>query len=282
MKFEEINGTTCIILEENDNVFLKTNASDKKIKVSCNDKKINISGSSSIIGSIQGEGMLEKIYLPPVISSEEIIRKCDRWIEMYKEIHDKFKELVLSQEYIDERVAMVLSFGKSYLFNCDDCFYTIDLDLQQYGNNIKEGVTISVDDSNIYAYLIANVLDYYLSNNYLNKKVDFLTWNWGLTSDVVVPRGGQIPICSSLNILGETTYYSQIVTAIIGNHNLGESSEQLIFNLRNKISNQPLSEKIESSIKHTEQQYELIFPNSSKDGKGHVLRKNMKPKNNNK
>ena len=43
--------------------------------------------------------MLERVYIPPVVSSEDIINKCDKWIEMFKKVHDVFKKLVLSEKY---------------------------------------------------------------------------------------------------------------------------------------------------------------------------------------
>lgn len=42
--------------------------------------------------------MLERVYIPPVVFSEDIINKCDKWKEMFKKVHDVFKKLVLSEK----------------------------------------------------------------------------------------------------------------------------------------------------------------------------------------
>ena len=44
----------------------------------------------------------------------------------------------------------------------------INLNLKRYGDIIQEGVTISIDEisSDIYTYIMANVISYYISKNY--------------------------------------------------------------------------------------------------------------------
>ena len=69
-----------------------------------------------------------------------------------------------------------------------------------------------------------------------------------------------------LGSLTESSEYSKIVTSILGNHNIGESSEQLIANLRNRISNQQIGDRMDSSINHSSNQCE------------HILQKTLSPK----
>ncbi len=64
---------------------------------------------------------------------------------------------------------------------------------------------------------------------------------------------------ASLGSLVESPEYGRIVSIIIGNHNIGESFEQLIANLRNRISNQQIGDRIDSSINHSSNQYEQIL-----------------------
>ena len=104
--------------------------------------------------------MLERVYIPPVVSSEDIINKCDKWIEMFKKVHDVFKKLVLSEKYRKQKIVMELSFTKFFTFTDSRKGNSINLDLKRYGDIIQEGVTISIDEinSDIYAYLMANVI----------------------------------------------------------------------------------------------------------------------------
>ncbi len=65
---------------------------------------------------------------------------------------------------------------------------SINLDLKFKSNTVEKGVTISICDDNeiVYEYLLANVLDYYISENFIIgqsydlKKSDSECWNWFL------------------------------------------------------------------------------------------------------
>ena len=98
MKFKKIDGVQYIILEEDDRVCITTpDELDKsQVEIKEKDKKLDISGNSSIVSSIQGDGMLEKVYIPPVVSAKKIIEKCDNWFDMFKKVHDTFKKIVVT------------------------------------------------------------------------------------------------------------------------------------------------------------------------------------------
>lgn len=191
MKFEERNGKEYIILDKNDHIYFTTkDAMDENceaIEVAMGDNGFCISGNSSLIEKISGEGMLSKVYLPPVLPAEEIVEKCDQWLEMYKKVHDKFKELVLTERYKKQHVTMALSFfnGKSLDGSKDTS--NISLNLQLLNDVIQEGVSISINEDNddIFQYLMVNVLDYYLAKNYSSSNVgcQSLDWNGILFSD---------------------------------------------------------------------------------------------------
>ncbi len=112
MKFKNINGIQHIILEENDKISITAEDShgDMTIDVECQNYGLNITGSSSLINKISGDGMIEKVFVPPVISSEEIVEKCDKWLEMFRKVHDKFRQLVLTDRYRKQNITMNLSF----------------------------------------------------------------------------------------------------------------------------------------------------------------------------
>lgn len=284
MKIEKIDGEQFIILEDNEKVCLTTAGKIGKnnITITENKDKINIFGDSTLVNSIRGEGMLEKVYIPPVISSDDIIRKCDEWLEMFKEVHDVFKKLVLSEKYRKQNITMELSFTQFLSCTVHNIKgNSINLDLKQYGNIIQEGVTISIDEinSDIYAYLMANVLEYYVSKNYNDIQIDYLDidWNYNLYSSIDTSRGKTVPMISTLSTLFDSVDYSKIIISLLGNHNLGISGDQIISNLKNRISSQQLSERIDKSIDYSSRQYAYIVADS-KNEKQPVLNKSLKQK----
>ncbi len=213
--------------------------------------------------------MLERVYIPPVVSSEDIINKCDKWIEMFKKVHDVFKKLVLSEKYRKQKIVMELSFTKFFTFTDSRKGNSINLDLKRYGDIIQEGVTISIDEinSDIYAYLMANVISYYISKNYKDTIIDYsdLSWNYILFSNIKTPKFEIDPIISSLSTLYDSPNYSRIIKSILGSHNLGIPTDQIISNLRNKISSQQISTEIDKLIDYSSRQCEFIVKDSEKE-----------------
>lgn len=264
MKFEEIDGVQYIVLEKNDRVCITTfdELDETQIEIKERNKKLDISGNSSIINSIRGEGMLEKVYIPPVVSSKEIIKKCDNWLDMFKKVHDTFKKMVLTDKYRKQKVVMELSFPTIFSFSDSNVKgRTINLDLKQYGTTLKEGVTILIDDENedIYSYLVASVLDYYVSENLNGEEINLLGFNYVLHSNIKNEEGATIPITANLGSLTESLECYKIVVSILGNHNVGESSEQIISNLRNRVSNQQIGDKMDASINYSADQCKYIL-----------------------
>ena len=220
--------------------------------------------------------MLEKVYVPPVVSKEEIIRKCDKWLEMFKNTHDRFKKISLKEYSKEENIGTIVSFG-SFVSSYSEAGRTIDIDLKRFETIIKEGMTITVNNSNkgIYEYLVANVLDYYLSKNYANAKIDFKNTNGRLYSKETYDSKDVCPISAGISSLLDYDSYtiSKIVTKILLNHNLGESSKQIIDNLKNEIPDQRIDDKFEKGIEYSIRQYENIFPKKEEES---VLKKTLK------
>lgn len=208
--------------------------------------------------------MLERVYIPPIVSSEDIINKCDKWIEMFKKVHDVFKKLVLSEKYRKQEIVMELSFTDSNIKG-----NSINLNLKRYGDIIQEGVTISVDEinSDIYAYLMANVISYYISKNYNDTNIDYLDFSWNNTlfSNIKTQKFEIAPIMTSLSSLYDSPCYSRIVKSILGSHNLGIPRDHIISNLRNKISSQQISDEIDRLIDYSSRQCEYIVKDSEKE-----------------
>ena len=167
MKFKNENGEQYIILEENDKINITTRVSNKGIDVNCQNGKLNISGNSEIINSIKGDGILDKINLPATVSKEKIIKACDHWLKMFEEMHDKYKELVLTEKYREQGVSMYLTFDVVLYSKERVVARNISLKLKKGDVLIQDGVSITIPTSgdDIYKYLIARVLNYYISKN---------------------------------------------------------------------------------------------------------------------
>ena len=269
MKFYNENGVQYIILEKNDSIYLTTENSSisKFISVECENDMLNISGDSSLIKNINGNNILEKVFVQPVLSSEEIINKCDKWLEMFKKIHDKFRELVLKEKYLKMGVYMSLSFYEFFSSQQkNNKFERIDLDLVYNGTIIQKGITITADktDYAIYEYLLANVLQYYLLINYADSKIPNINPSSSLYFTLFSSDKREInniaPIYCYFNQFYHCTHkYSDTVRIIINNHNLSKSSEQLIDELKRNILKQQLSEHFNKSINESIEQYEYIM-----------------------
>lgn len=216
----------------------------------------------------------EKVNIPQVVSSEEIIEKCDKWLDIFKQVHDAFKKLVLTdEEYRKQKVVMTLCFPHFSSFSsCDDndnVIRGIDLAIRRLDGTIfKKGVNISLNEENddVYAYLVSSVLDYYISQNLENIEIDlegsddFLyIFDGNLYSNADPEKYITEPILARLGLLTESCEYYEIVANIIGNHNMGKSSEQLIADLRNRISNQQIGDRIDSEISYSSDRCERIL-----------------------
>ncbi len=265
MKIVNIDGVQCVVLEEGEKIYITTpnKVNQSKIEIKGESEKLDILGNSSIVNAIRGEGMLEKVCISPaILSSEEIIKKCDLWLDMFKQVHDAFKKLVLMDKYREKQVTMELSFPIfPKITDRDDKGRRIRLNLKQYSKTLNEGVTISIDEANedVYSYLVASALDYYVSQNLKGQQIDMMDFNSILYSNKKHKRGTPVPMLARLGSLTESPKYREIVTKILINHNVGESSEQLIANLRNKISNQQISDRMDSDINNSSVQYKLIL-----------------------
>lgn len=259
MKIEKIDGKIYITLEHNhETVNIGILNNNEVISITKNGVQLDISGSSNIVNSINGDGMLKKVYLPPDMSSKEIIEKCDIWLDLFKKIYDKFAELVVTDKYKDQRIYVDLSFNEFKFIDTGKSCKTINLDLKQFGTLIQEGVSISLDAKNedVYAYLVANVLDYFIKNNFNGNEIKYLSSDYTRCLYSIRPRGKMV---ANLTILYDNSRLKEIITSILCLHNLGISGDQIIDNLRNIISHQPIEDKLDSGIAYTEQQYKHIF-----------------------
>ena len=138
---------------------------------------------------------------------------------------------------------------------------TINLNMQQINDIvIHEGINIVIDEENkeIYNYLLANVLAYYLSKNYINSQIDLMNWDGKLYCNSKVPVGSSIPIRADLKKLLQSDSCRKIVVGLISCYNVEFPFSQIISNVKEKIKNQQLGNELNISILNSYKQYEYI------------------------
>ena len=258
MKLETYNGKQYLILDKNEEINISSGQINQfnSLKIENSANGLNITGNSSIVNCISGNKMMEKIYVPPVVKKEEIIEKCDMWIEMFKKTHDYFKKITLSKKAAKENIKMEILFS-DFVNSNGEKGHSIDIDLYRLNTIIKEGLTIDVSTSNIYRYLLANVLDYYVSSNYSNASIDINNLNRYLYS-----KNSKSIYSNIANSDENYNKYYDVIIGILANHNLGESSKQIINNTRNKIYDQQIESNFDKSLEFSISQYNNLFSDS--------------------
>lgn len=281
MRFENINGRKCLVLDNLDCIYVTTEeyVDSKVVKVECDSNRLNISGTGEVIGKISGNSMLDKVSFPKLLSREDIIEKCDEWLEMFKKVHDDFCRLVLSPQYQKEKVGMALIISS----NPDECNKThekrkISLNLMNHQNVIQSGVCIStVDDENegIFKYLALHVVSYYLSKNY-NQFIEYSDEDtrFFLTSDYSLNETEMLPMMMFIGSNAHSKEYFDFFRSIFSCHNLGIPTMSMKFDIVNSISNQYISDSFQDSFQESVKQYERIESGKKRED-GHVYEKGL-------
>ena len=88
-------------------------------------------------------------------------------------------------------------------------------------------------------------------------------WNHQLYSDKE-KDGYTKPIMCDLFTLYESNELASLVSKLIANHNLNQSSEQIIGNLKQEIHNQQMSERFSDSFDYSTTQYGYIVGDSER------------------
>lgn len=258
MKFKIENGEQYIILEENDKIRL-TSKNAKGIAVNCQSGKLDISGNLEVINSIKGDGILDKIDFPTITSKEEIIKLCDYWLKMFEEMHDKFKELVLREKYRKQGVSMYLTFNEVYSPKGRLIAKNIALKLKKGNILIQDGASITIPTygDDIYNYLIASVLNYYISKNYEDTPINDKNCIDNVLYSKYYDGTSLSPMMAHVDYLYNSQFFD-ITKRITTQHNLGFSSEQLLRDLKDNIHSQILGENFESELVYSARQLNFL------------------------
>ena len=195
---------------------------------------------------------MKPIYYTPVVSKENIIEKCDGWLELFKEAYKVYKELATYPAWIKCKV-----FPKIRTL---DFYYSggpegkgIELVL----DDVVSSVEFNAADSNkdIFNYVIASVVDYYLKEEKNNEQIDISTFDWDLYTE---KRESEENFITSILMLGTCKDWNctkKIVLEVIDNHNLGKSSEELLISLKNRIKDQKLIFSFDGTIANSKSRY---------------------------
>ena len=272
MRFENINGRKCLVLDSLDSIYLTTEeyVDSKVLKVECDGSRLHFSGTGEIVGEIVGEGMLEKVAFPKLFPKEEILKKCDAWLEMFKKVHDTFCSFVLTKQYREEKVGMKL------LISCDPDEFDktkekrkISLALMAHQHIIQKGVCISTvgeENETIFPYLALHVVKYYLSKNY-NKFIQYPddSLSFLLTSDYVFTKSEIQPMMLYIGGSNPSDEYLNFFRSVFSSHNLGLPITSMEVGLTDRISNQYLSASFLDDYHESTRQYKDIIASEKED-----------------
>lgn len=272
MRFENINRRKCLVLDRLDGIYLTTEeyVGSKVIKVECDGSKLRFSGTGEIAEEIVGEDMLEKVTFPKLLSKEEVIEKCDIWLEMFKKVHDTFCSLVLTKKYQEEKVGMTLLISNDLdEFDKTKEKRKISLALMTHQNMIQKGVSISTvgeENETLFPYLALHVVKHYLSKNY-NKFIQYSedSLSFLLTSDYVFAESEIQPMVLYIGCSKPSTSYLDFFRRVFSSHNLGLPISTMEVGLTDCISNQYLSASFLDDYHESLRQYENLITSKKED-----------------
>ena len=267
MKIEDIDGTKAIILEENDTLILRTPNKPASVEVRYKDGSLDIEGPSSIIREIRGQGLLEKVHIPPVLPSEEILANCDEWFDLFSQCLNYFSILVVSDQYREQSMTMEVRFTKVFDSKTSSTLGTIKLLLSHLGTPIQEGPSIIVDEKNesVYKYLCGLVISKYIETNCNFEPINTgISWNKAIYS-ADYAHCKPVPKKMDLYNLIEEWGYQDFILSLLKCHNLNIEPDQVLNNLRCDIAPQAFeSDFFDRSLARSRRQYSHIFPNSER------------------
>ena len=275
MRIEKINNEEYIILEENDTIKIALPNKVEKLVIRRTNNKLDVLGNADIVNYIKGNGMLAKLEMKPFTSKEDIIKKCDDWFEKYKVVYDEFKELINSSNYFRGTYLRITEYETVHLFKDDiDKGTSIILNPNSYlicSDNVS--IDINYNNSDILAYVLAIVLDHFISKNYNNEIVSYNRVDDKSTL-YSVNRKEDFEITAECNIIYIPKQYDYIINEIINIHNKGESSKDFIDILKKCILDQPLDSKFRSSIDRTNILYDRIISEKEQQPKKQAIKSN--------
>lgn len=259
--YSYLGGGLAGVLEKNDELnIIKKSDESQAIKICTKNDKFYVNGDKSLFDVKKMNEFVKRLNeSEDIVPREEIIRKCDEWLKMFKDLYPIFTGLSKSEEGRENHLVAELSSCYTFCINDEKKKgYTIDFDVKQYSTIIKEGLNIYIDERNIqvYKYLLANLVDFLLSTEYDGKVINYLEdYNGSLYS---VDKNRFITVRGYFGDFEENPELEKILVSAITNHNLGYSSEQQINNFRDEIEDQVMVDGFDRGFERSVKQYAFI------------------------
>ncbi len=248
MRIQDSGKQKYVILEENESVSVVATGKKQTTAVSVTNRE----GRTDVMPNPEAVSIVKP-------GKEELLNKCDRWFEAFTKVHDMFRNLALSDRCKQMRINMDLAVSAYVNVKRDnDTGKCIDIDLKRYGEMIQEGPSLEIPSENedIFKYMLARVLEYYLVKNYGNTPVDISDdWNYLLRSPDHVEYEEVFPLKFHMSIIREMPEYDQLVKGIIYKFNLGLPIKPVIEDLKNRIAVPKSIERVNESVDYSERQW---------------------------
>jgi hypothetical protein len=210
----------------------------------------------------------EKDQAKEDIRLEKLIQ-VDDWISEFVESHTLFKNIATSSNGIMDKMQVLLSVCNVVDPNFKKIGKHLELTLYKDFRKCYTGATLDLYNENEdeFKYIFAWVLDYYLLENYGNRKVDAMLFelerrlNTGEPERTITGERILSPVLANLfliNTFGDE--YIDIANTLIYNHNKGISSKYLLDELRSKITGEKHIHHnvLKESIKETKGSNDII------------------------
>ena len=246
MKIITVDKTIHVILDEGEKVVVTTPQSFCKnaLQIENQQQKFILSGNSELVQEIKGESLKEKITDHPTFSKEEILEKCDLWLNEFKKINDLFYAMALVPKYFDKNAYLLLEFStSSYLSRPNEKRNNIGLSFYKDGKQIQKGIDISIPEENkeIYQYLMTATLSYFLAMNFKGDRISFSSDPGYLWKSTEVK--GKYPVRISFAPLLQSKEDTLILKLLIESHNLHCSNDDFINEQKEKITSQKMNQE---------------------------------------
>ncbi len=252
MKIE--NDGRTIVLEKNDKIEVRVTGAVGRIILEDINRSIKITGDHEIVNSINGNKMLEKVYIPETITGEEQIRKCDEWLDLFKKTHDTFKKIVFNGKYIENGLQIRVYFPEM------DTHRGIQLDLNaKTHDTLIEGPTIFVNEENecMFNYLLVSTLTYILDSDFKDVKIDIKNneedWN-----GIIQYFESMANLHPQIAINFSERRYDYLVMSVLELHNAGLSTKPVVEQVKCSIADDKDDEIFNQYLEISKENYALI------------------------
>ena len=247
-----------ILLEEGQSLVIKLPNGSEKLKV--------LNNGTLVVDSIESKD--NNKYLRADVEID-----CEEWFSQFMEIHNKLKEIALSDEGKEERLHASLCLYQlcdSETFKPTGKCMDLSLCNGYSGNTLITVATLVLDDENddVFKYLFAKVVDYYLAVNYANTKISLFGDEYATGTlysnekekDIYGERMISPTNANLYTVLNNDHDYRKIFEKLVDFHNVGMPSNFYIDKIRNDFPEviTICDDLLKDSIEKTEHNKEIV------------------------